>query len=567
MKKRGLKKGLIVLSLLLLISTLLFATQKTLTVTSMNGQFESIRDSDWFWTDTELVSKVSAQLSEYPELITDSAGNLHVVWIDQTDYLSSGTDRDVFYRRWKADTHKWAVTQVISEGGFDAYVPDLAVDSADNLHVVWQENDNILHRKWTAATQSWSSITLISTESIAGSNNPDIGIDSSDNIHVVWSDESDILDADPDMDIFYKIWNDTKQAWSTAQLVSTESNDGSYVPALVIDSIGNVHVTWADDADYLIMDADRDIFYKYLDASTKVWQPVEILSNESNYMATTNPDIVVDSLDNLHVVWEDASPFFGSEGDTDIFYRVYDEELGYWRIPDVISDAGEAQSWNPYITIDLDDNIHVTWEDGADYYGSDTDTDILYRMFSSNKEAWSSIEVVSTDSTSSSRFVSIAVSKYGSLNVIWQDYTNMSYWGNDVDIFFKRFIGPPAEPILASIVPDQIGTDMLQLNWNDAKGVKRYYIYRDENFIMSVDHLDPISSTSTNSLVDVLPDTGIYYYVVVAENVHFNSPLSNCIAVEYTVAHIREFVIPISILTIIAVLVLTMRIKRKRNRT
>ncbi|NPD89715.1 MAG: hypothetical protein HGN29_13470 [Asgard group archaeon] len=337
-------------------------------------------------------------------------------------------------------------------------------------------------------------------------------------------------------------------------------------PQLAIDSIGNVHVIWYDPTVYLGSGSDYDIFYKYLDATTKIWQLTVVLSNESNDMSL-NPDIAVDSLDNVHIVWDDEMPFDGAVGDADIFYRIYDKDSASWNILEVISDTGVSTSWLPSIDIDPDDNIHVAWEDSAAFDREDTFLDIIYRFFSSNTETWSKIEAISTDSTTTSRFPSLSVGKYGSVNIVWIDYTNLSYYGLDSDIHFKRFIGPPAEPTLATIVPDEISTDTLKLEWNEAKGVRQYYVYRDTSFIWSVDHLDPIYTISANETIDTLPDVGIYGYVVVADNVHFNSSPSNCVHVQYSITHIREFVIPISILTIIAMLVLTMRFRRKRYKT
>ena len=549
---------------LLLLTTLLLATKNNLTLISGKGEFESIRDSDWFWIDTEVLSDVSDQDSDNPELITDSIGNLHVVWQDQSNYMSSGTDRDIFYKRWESDTKTWTNTEVVSESTDEALTPAIAIDSQDNLHVAWEEfTIGIMYKKWTASTQSWSSITNIATESTGISNNPSIGIDNSDNIHVVWSDNTD-LSSGGEFDVFYKIWNETKQAWSTTQVVSTESTTDSFYPKVAVDTIGNVHVVWDDATDYLSSGVDRDIFYKYLDASTKIWQPAEIISNESTVFSL-HPDIAIDSSDNLHVVWDDDQAFDGAAGDTDIFYRVYNKDLAIWEIPEVISDTGTCTSALPSIDIDLDDNIHVAWEDYAAFDREDTYADIFYRFFSSNINTWSTIEIISTDSTTPSRFSSIAVGKYGSVNIAWIDYTNLSYYGLDIDIHFKRFIGPPAEPTLATIVPGQIGIDTLDLTWNDAEGVRQYYVYRDTSYIFSVDHLDPIFTISTNTIMDTLPTTGVYYYVVVVDNVFFNSSVSNCVFVEYSLAHVREFVISFSILTIVATIVITLGIRRKRN--
>ena len=171
---------------LLLLTTLLLATKNNLTLISGKGEFESIKDSDWFWIDTEVLSDVSDQDSDNPELITDSIGNLHVVWQDQSNYMSSGTDRDIFYKRWESNTKTWTNTEVVSESTDEAFTPAIAIDSQDNLHVAWEEfTIGIMYKKWTASTLSWSSITNIATESTGISNNPSIGIDNSDNIHVV----------------------------------------------------------------------------------------------------------------------------------------------------------------------------------------------------------------------------------------------------------------------------------------------------------------------------------------------------------------------------------------------
>ncbi|MFW9852628.1 MAG: hypothetical protein ACFFDS_06780 [Candidatus Thorarchaeota archaeon] len=563
-KKRILTKDLKFIFLLLLLTTVLLATQNTLNVNSDTEQFQTIRNSNWFWTDTEVLSDESNGNSEFPEIMADSYGNLHVVWWDPTNYLGAGTDRDIFYRRWDADSKSWTSVQVVSTSSLESMEPDLAVDSANNVHFVWEENyQTILYRKWITSTQSWSSITPISTESTATLYSPSISIDSSDNIHVIWCDNTDILGAGGDDDLFYKLWNETKQAWSTTYLVTPESNQHSYIPKQAIDSEGNIHVVWYDQTDYLSSGIDQDIFYKYLDASTKTWQPAEVLS----YMSTDisyDPDIAVDSLDNIHIVWSDESQFDGSKTDSDIFYVIYDKVASNWTVPEVISDVGDHTSYFPSIDIDLEDNVYVSWEDASAYDGADTDLDTFYRMYSSHTDTWSRTKVISTDSSSPSRFATIAVGKYGSVNIVWSDYTNLSYYGYDQDIFFKRLIGPPTEPTLATIFPDLINTDTLNLEWSEVKGVRQYYVYRDTSYIWSVDHLDPIYTITTETQPDTLPSTGIYYYVVVADNVHYNSSISNCVAVEYKLAHIQEFAISISMMILVVMLVITIRIRRKR---
>jgi len=49
---------------------------------------------------TEVVSTESTAGSSNPSITVDGAGNVHVVWMDSTDYDNSGTDTDIFYKRW-----------------------------------------------------------------------------------------------------------------------------------------------------------------------------------------------------------------------------------------------------------------------------------------------------------------------------------------------------------------------------------------------------------------------------------------------------------------------------------
>ena len=53
------------------------------------------------WTTTEVVSTESNGDSRDTSLAVDSAGNVHVAWHDHTDYAGSGTDYDIFYKRFE----------------------------------------------------------------------------------------------------------------------------------------------------------------------------------------------------------------------------------------------------------------------------------------------------------------------------------------------------------------------------------------------------------------------------------------------------------------------------------
>ena len=194
------------------------------------------------WSTIEVVSTECSSYSFYSSAAIDSKNNIHVVWHDWTNYLGYGTDWDIFYKMWNSTTKTWSITEVVStESTTDSSYPIIAVDSIDNVHVVWEDvfnylscgaDQDIFYKYRNSNTQTWSALEVISTESTGHSYNPKIEIDSKDNIHIVWEDVTNYLSCGTDSDIFYKYWNDTTQAWSGTEIVSTESTNHSGFPAL-----------------------------------------------------------------------------------------------------------------------------------------------------------------------------------------------------------------------------------------------------------------------------------------------------------------------------------------------
>ncbi|MBA7506717.1 hypothetical protein ES706_05412 [subsurface metagenome] len=175
---------------------------------------KELKISTWDWTTTEVVSTESTGGSKDQTLAADGSGNVHIAWHDYTAYSGSGTDVDIFYKRWNATTTTWTTTEVVS------------------------------------------------TESTGDSGYPTLAADGSGNVHIAWYDYTDYSGSGEDWDIFYKRWNATTATWTTTEVVSTESTSSSGYPTLAADGSGNVHIAWCDGTNYGGSEADNDIFYK-----------------------------------------------------------------------------------------------------------------------------------------------------------------------------------------------------------------------------------------------------------------------------------------------------------------
>ncbi|MHA1270221.1 MAG: hypothetical protein ACTSPY_10580 [Candidatus Helarchaeota archaeon] len=82
-------------------------------------------------------------------------------------------------------------------------------------------------------------------------------------------------------------------------------------------------------------------------------------------------------------------------------------------------------------------------------------------------------------------------------------------------------------PILNSIIPEINTIGIISLNWTNVDGATRYYIYRANLPIDSVENLTAIAVINSTNYQDIIVVSGTYYYVIVAGNDQVNSTSSN----------------------------------------
>ena len=338
------------------------------------------------WSNIEVVSTESIKDSWLPSLTVDSTGTVHVTWEDWTDIAGSGNDWDIFYKC-KPSNGSWTTTDVVStESTSDSSVSSLAVDSAGTVHVTWIDYTNYngagsdvdIFYKCKPNGGSWTTTEVVSTESNMDSWNPSLAVDSTGTVHVTWEDLADIAGSGDDWDIFYKC-KPSSGNWSTAELVSTESIFESWFSSLAVDSNGILHVTWQDWTDITGSGNDWDIFYK-CKPSNGSWITTDVVSTESN-MDSYRPSLAIDSNGTIHVTWEDCTNIAGQGNDLDIFYKCKPSD-GNWSITEIVSTESTFISWLATIDIDITKRVNVAWVDATNIDNSgnlNNDLDIFYK--------------------------------------------------------------------------------------------------------------------------------------------------------------------------------------------
>lgn len=544
------------------------------TFQSSSHVLTNVDTSNWEYTPLELISTVSATTSYVPSIAVDK-NNVHIVWLDYQDYLGSGVDGAILYRYWNEITQSWTTTEFLS-GECDAASlnPVIVVDALDNLHVVWEDTStygssgsdkDIMYRCFNATTLAWQTTEVVSTESTAAAQNAVIVTDHDNNPHVVWVDSTDD-DGNADNDIYYKYKDIQTDSWISTKDVSGVSASISAYPSLAIDSVNDVHIVWQDAQDYASCGTDWDIFYRKYYPESDTWGNNEVISTISGD-TSDNPKIAIDLVDNVYIAWEENEDYYNSGTNSDIVYRRFIKSLDTWDIVEVVSVESVSNAVFSYLVnnlvVDQYGNVHFLYMNNE--HGG-IGWDVIYRILYTAENRWGKLNLVSFESNDESYWPAFTFNSAGHVYFAWGDATsNMLGSGSDYDIFFKKFAGPPGKSILHPIVPNPSDTTSVFLNWEPVPGAINYIIYRSTNFISSVEELGAHDATDEDIYIDVLGGEGIYYYVVVAENPYGQGYASNCEFIHYIPPSLREFAITTSVLTSLAIIAIVF-IKSKRKK-
>jgi len=292
------------------------------------------------WTDETRISTYAGMNSydqTYPTIAVDSDDNLHVLWHGMaTGYT---TANQVWYAKY---TTSWATPVRISTytnmASYPHYYPTIAVDSLDYLHVLWAGRATgytLYPQVWYAKyTTSWATPVRISTA--AGMGNyyqlyATMAVDSNDYLHVVW--EGITLPYTPEYQVWYAKYT---TSWATPVRISTYAGMDGYdqlTPVIAVDSGDYLHVLWAGMATGYT--TGNQVWYAKYTTSWATPVRISTAAGMDDY-AHFGVSIAVDSSDYLHVLWHGKAT-----GYTDYDKVWYAEYTTSWAAPVVLQPTGQ----------------------------------------------------------------------------------------------------------------------------------------------------------------------------------------------------------------------------------
>jgi predicted neuraminidase len=369
------------------------------------GLFLFIQSARADWTPAQRLTYNSGD-SKWPAVAVDSVGNLHLVWCDSTP-----SNYEIYYRKSTDGGTTWTSAQRLTWTSGNSIFPAIAVDSSDNLHVVWCDstpsNYEIYYKKSTDGGITWTSAKRL-TWSSGVSWYPAIAVGSSGHLYMVWQD-----DTPGNEEIYYSKSVDGGATWSSAQRL-TWTALFSGVPAIIVDSSGYLHIVWYDSTP-----GNNEIYYKKSTNGGANWTSAQRLTYALG--GSMWPAIAVDSSGPLHLVWAD-----NKLGDFDIYYRKTLDGGDTWTSAQRLT-WNSGASWYPAIAVISTGHLHVVWEDNMP-----GNFEIYYKKSTDGGSTWSSSQRLTWNS-GSSEYPVVAVDSTGHLHVVWQDDTP----GN-LEIYYKK---------------------------------------------------------------------------------------------------------------------------------
>ena len=431
-------------------------------------------------------------ISAYPAIAANSTGTIHVIWTDFTAGVW-GTDIEIMYVNY-TDTMGWSNATVISDGYNGSYwstdtsaFPDIAIDNNGTIHAVWEEytpgewgsDTEIMYTNYTAGS-GWFNVTVISDGykgnywNIGSSFRPSIAVANSGsiNVHVVWYDDTP-GEWGTDIEIMY---THLKPPPPQAPTLLPPTNLGA-----------QVFLNWT----YV---SDATIYYIYRDTSniTSITGLIPINMTALNYT-------------------EETIPFSG----TYYYVIVAANVFGNSSISNCENITLALPPQAPVLLplANFGKQVFLNWTEVLD--------SIIYYIYRNTSEITSTTGLTPISGISQN-YSQDTVSTSG---IFYYVIVAGNAAGNSSISNCENITIPPQAPMLQPLI--SIGSQVL-LNWTEVPDATTYYIYRNISEIQSTLGLIPLNTTISNSSVDNVTGSGIYYYVIVAGNIFGNSSISNC---------------------------------------
>lgn len=274
-------------------------------------------DSSVTWNEPVNLSQTLTG-SLHPAIVADAQGNVHVFWsedvngptLQQTDL--AGPANTIMYKRWDGEQwHKTVEILAVPDDELADYV-NVAIDHSGRIHLVWTGITNLYYStallRDAESVYAWSKPQVITSESARTRYEANIAVDSKDNIHVVYAAKG----VAPG--IFHIVLESDTAFWTSPVRISNylQENEAAFSELrFIIDDKDRLHAVWSAAS---VSGFNQAVYYAGSEAFGEAWNPPIQLGDvgaEDGFMGF--PSIISPETDKLLVIFGNDSNKFRRE--------------------------------------------------------------------------------------------------------------------------------------------------------------------------------------------------------------------------------------------------------------
>ena len=263
----------------------------------------------------------SKEIIEYPKrflyynFLKDAEGNYHFISLK----FKNSTEGALFYTKFDTNLKQIVLETQLSEYDYLKGFPELAINSDDEINIIWEQpfdKGEIYFKKIDNNGNDLIKTVDISNDQDNVDTNPFILVDTSNAIHIKWRKK--------DIGNYYmKLSNDGRILINATPLEAVAVLPGYPVVRDdlgnllylgdygVVDSKNNIHI-YSQEFEEPDM-IEKNLIYNKLDSSGN-----KLIENKTIYTQFRyDPQLKLDSLDNIHLVWEENNHIYYTKLDDD----------------------------------------------------------------------------------------------------------------------------------------------------------------------------------------------------------------------------------------------------------
>jgi len=351
------------------------------------GATERIESNDWGRVDA-------------PQVVTDAAGNVSVVWV-QHHFVLAPTD--IWSNRYTPG-EGWGVGERVElDDTADARNPQLAVDGNGVVTAVWARGRattgfSVWSNRYSGAT-GWGEPERLDAALPAGTSAiVDVAANAAGDVFAVWSQD----ETGSGSKHIYARQYSPGTGWGAVAPVE-DSADNVFSPAVVVDSDGRAIVTWVE--------SNATTWSVWVNRYSPIggWEEPQQLSGPQP-VVVGRAELVFDSTGTATAVWYETT--VGAVRDSTMWASRHSPASG-WSSPQVIDGNTSAQPGAYQIDVDAAGNVSVVWPE----IGEDDQYSIWFNRYTQS-EGWGDADTLasSSDRLSSAR---LAVDSEGSATAVY----------------------------------------------------------------------------------------------------------------------------------------------------